>query len=68
MKKVLILSLVVGLVLPLENAVAAEPISRHAEVSETNVVKRKRKARGYRKKKGFLWGLFRKNDCGCPKH
>lgn len=21
-----------------------------------------------RKKKGFLWGLFRKNDCGCPKH
>lgn len=21
-----------------------------------------------RKKKGFLWGLFRKKDCGCPKH
>jgi hypothetical protein len=26
------------------------------------VVKRRRK------KKGFLWGLFKKNDCGCPKH
>ena len=21
-----------------------------------------------RRKKGFLWGLFRKKDCGCPKH
>ena len=21
-----------------------------------------------RRKKGFLWGLFKKNDCGCPKH
>jgi hypothetical protein len=26
-----------------------------------NVVRR-------RKKKGFLWGLFKKKDCGCPKH
>jgi hypothetical protein len=21
-----------------------------------------------RRKKGFLWGLFKKKDCGCPKH
>lgn len=28
----------------------------------------KKKHKGYRKKKGFMWGLFKKNDCGCPKH
>jgi hypothetical protein len=23
----------------------------------------------YKKKKGFMWGLFKKrNDCDCPKH
>lgn len=21
-----------------------------------------------RRKKGFLWGIFKKKDCGCPKH
>jgi hypothetical protein len=21
-----------------------------------------------RKKRGFLWGLFRRNSCNCPKH
>jgi hypothetical protein len=26
----------------------------------------KRKKKGYRRKKGFLWGLFKKKDCGCP--
>lgn len=26
-----------------------------------------RKRKGYRKKKGFMWGLFRKKSgCGCP--
>lgn len=33
---------------------------------EETIFKRKRK--GYHKKKGFMWGLFKKNDCGCPKH
>jgi ribosome biogenesis protein Nip4 len=33
-----------------------------ANLSETKtVVKRRRK-------KGFLWGIFKKKDCGCPKH
>ena len=27
----------------------------------------KRKKRGYQRKKGFMWGLFKKKDCGCPK-
>lgn len=35
-------------------------ISETVAVSKT-VVKRRRK-------KGFLWGLFKKKDCGCPKH
>jgi hypothetical protein len=28
----------------------------------------RRKRNGAHKRKGFLWGLFRKNDCGCPNH
>jgi hypothetical protein len=28
----------------------------------------RRKRNGTHKRKGFLWGLFRKNDCGCPNH
>lgn len=36
------------------------------KAKEETIFKRKRK--GYRKKKGFMWGLFKKNDCGCPKH
>jgi len=68
MKKVILLSLTLGLMLPLDAPLQAAASSTTTEVKETQVLKRKRKARGYRKKKGFLWGLFRKNDCGCPKH
>ncbi len=32
-----------------------------ASLEVKTVVKRRRK-------KGFLWGLFKKKDCGCPKH
>ncbi|MBO0937827.1 hypothetical protein J2I47_14805 [Fibrella sp. HMF5335] len=28
----------------------------------------RKKKKGFRRKKGFLWGLFKKNDCGCPNH
>ncbi|WP_266361959.1 hypothetical protein [Tellurirhabdus rosea] len=69
MKKLLILSMTFGMLLPVESS--AEALTSSAapsEVKEAKIVKRKRKARGYRKKKGFMWGLFRKNDCGCPKH
>ena len=34
-------------------------------VKEEAIFKRKKK--GYRRKKGFMWGLFKKKDCGCPK-
>lgn len=70
MKKLLVLSLIGILLLPLEATVEAAPVTKKAlnEVKATTVYKRKR-ARGYRKKKGFMWGLFRKkNPCGCPNH
>jgi hypothetical protein len=35
-------------------------ISANLSESKT-VIKRRRK-------KGFLWGIFKKKDCGCPKH
>jgi hypothetical protein len=35
-------------------------------ISETSLVSKTAVKR--RRKKGFLWGLFKKNDCGCPKH
>lgn len=52
---------------PVSAAVGTE-ISAKATVKtkEETIFKRKRK--GYHKKKGFMWGLFRKNDCGCPKY
>lgn len=40
--------------------------SESVKAKEEAIFKRKRK--GYRKKRGFMWGLFRKKDCGCPKH
>ncbi|GAB3269441.1 hypothetical protein GCM10027347_39680 [Larkinella harenae] len=70
MKKLLILCLTLGLMLPLEATVEAAAVdvrSVNGELQNTLVLKRK-KARAYRKKKGFMWGLFKKkNGCGCPK-
>ena len=44
----------------------ASPLSAtSASVKEESIFKRKKK--GYRRKKGFMWGLFKKKDCGCPK-
>ncbi|WP_128547294.1 hypothetical protein [Larkinella soli] len=69
MKKVLILGLMAGFLLPMETlAETAVSTTAAGEVKTVSVFKRK-KARGYRKKKGFMWGLFRKkNPCGCPNH
>ena len=47
-----------------EAPAAAYPAS-HPTVKEESIFKRKKK--GYRRKKGFMWGLFKKKDCGCPK-
>jgi hypothetical protein len=37
--------------------------------TEINGGGRRKKSGTYRKKKGFMWGLFRgKSQCDCPKH
>lgn len=44
----------------------AVPLSTtSATVKQESIFKRKKK--GFRRKKGFMWGLFKKKDCGCPK-
>lgn len=48
------------------SAAIARSTETTVKATETTIFKRKRK--GYRKKRGFMWGLFKKNDCGCPKH
>ncbi len=65
MKNLLFLFLVATLSLPLD--VVAESLTVSPASSTNTDVNRKRK--GYHKKRGFMWGLFRKkNDCGCPNH
>ncbi|WP_265993339.1 hypothetical protein [Larkinella insperata] len=68
MKKLVLLGITICLMLPLEAPVEAAVVkTSHSELKNTESFKRK-KARGYRKKKGFMWGLFKKkNSCGCPK-
>ena len=40
-----------------------------SEIHQTNDGGRKNKNGSYRRKKGFMWGLFRKkSQCDCPKH
>ena len=51
---------------PVSAAVVVVPAETTVQAKEETIFKRKRK--GYRKKKGFMWGLFKKNDCGCPNH
>ena len=46
-------------------APAATLSETHTLVKEEAIFKRKKK--GYRRKKGFMWGLFKKKDCGCAK-
>ena len=50
-------------------AVAEAPAAAYSAnptVKEVAIFRKKKK--GFRRKKGFLWGLFKKNDCGCPNH
>jgi hypothetical protein len=66
MKKLLFVFLLGVMVLP--EQVSAAP-SASTEVSVQDAAS-KRRNKGYRKKKGFLWGLFKKKDkgCGCPSY
>jgi hypothetical protein len=57
------------MMLPLEAPVEAAVVKSAKSELKSELVFKRKKARGYRKKKGFMWGLFRiKNACSCPKH
>jgi hypothetical protein len=63
MKKYIIFCLLVIVFLP-ETTQATPSIS-----TDNQALLRRKKPRPYRKKKGFLWGLFKgRNSCDCPKH
>ncbi|TAF28143.1 MAG: hypothetical protein EAZ70_06295 [Runella slithyformis] len=70
MKKLLCVLLLAAVLVPLTNdTVEAKNVASLATLSAKSEQTTLRKRKGYRKKKGFMWGLFRKkNGCGCPKN
>jgi len=70
MKKIAILFLIGTLALTPEFSQASNyNIISLKESKEINGGGRRKKNGSYRKKKGFLWGIFKgKSQCDCPKH
>ena len=68
MKITLILIFVIFALMPEMNSVEAKTVATLPSIitnSEQTTLGRKR----FRKKRGFMWGLFKKrNPCGCPSH
>ena len=65
MKKILLLTVIFAcfqIETEASNSVSSKKVTIYERTTTSKTaVKRRRK-------KGFLWGLFKKNDCGCPKH
>lgn len=70
MKKIAILAFLGMIALMPDFAQASNNKSfSKSEIQKTNGGGRKNKSGSYRKKKGFMWGIFRgKSQCDCPKH
>ena len=70
MKKIVILFIIGLLAFMPELSQAATSDSKTTVSVKKELGKGRRKKSGsYRKKKGFMWGLFKgKNQCDCPKH
>jgi hypothetical protein len=70
MKKIAILSLLGVMALTPEFSQASNyNIISLKESKEINGGGRRKKNGAYRKKKGFMWGIFKgKSQCDCPKH
>lgn len=70
MKKIAILSLFGIMALMPEFSQASDyKMSSISEAKEINGGGRRKKNGSYRKKKGFMWGIFKgKSQCDCPKH
>jgi hypothetical protein len=65
MKKIILLT-VISACFQVETEASNSILYKNATISETSISAKTAIKR--RRKKGFLWGLFKKNDCGCPKH
>ena len=65
MKKILFLTVIFAC-FQVETEASNNATYKNTSISETSTVSKTFGKR--RRKKGFLWGLFKKNDCGCPKH
>ena len=70
MKKIAILSLLGVMALTPKFSQASDyNIISVNELKEINGGGRRKKNGSYRKKKGFMWGIFKgKSQCDCPKH
>lgn len=70
MKKIAILSLLGVLALTPDFSQASDyQFNIIKETKEVNGGGRRKKNGSYRKKKGFMWGIFKgKSQCDCPKH
>lgn len=70
MKKVAILCIIGSLAITPEFSQAATLDTKTTVSVKKELGKGRRKKNGsYRKKKGFMWGLFKgKGQCDCPKH
>jgi hypothetical protein len=70
MKNIVILAFLGIMVIMPELSQASDNKSfSQSEIQRTNGGGRKNKSGTYRRKKGFMWGLFRgKKQCDCPKH
>lgn len=65
MKKLFLLTILLSC-LQIETQAETHIVLKKTSISATSteaktIIKRRRK-------KGFLWGIFKKKDCGCPKH
>ena len=70
MKKIAILFLIGIMALMPEFSQASDyKMDSVKELKEVNGGGRRKKSGTYRKKKGFMWGIFKgKSQCDCPKH
>lgn len=64
MKNILLLALLCTSL----SSVEANPLELNPSTTTVRVENTKKVAYRKRRKKGFFWRLFHKNDCGCPKH
>lgn len=70
MKKIAILGIIGLLAITPEFSQAATIDTKTSVSVKKELGKGRRKKSGsYKKKRGFMWGLFKgKNQCDCPKH